>query len=77
MFTQTTVLHPCHTLQYFKEAHWPFEWIDTAKKIIRDEFECLYMFQDARRTAEEEEEEMEVNQVHSKCCVHDSLLIAC
>ena len=32
-FTLTTALYLCHKLQYFKEAHWPSEWIDTAKSI--------------------------------------------
>ena len=31
-FTLTTALYLCHKLQYFKEAHWPSKWIDTAKK---------------------------------------------
>jgi hypothetical protein len=28
------VLHPRHKLQYFRNAGWPEEWVDTAKEII-------------------------------------------
>jgi hypothetical protein len=36
------VLHPHHKLKYFKAAGWDEEWIDTAKKLIRDQFESRY-----------------------------------
>ena len=32
------VLHPEHKLEYFKEAGWSQEWIDTAVEIVRDEW---------------------------------------
>jgi len=35
-------LHPQHKLTYFKEAGWEQEWIDTAEKIVRMEFDQSY-----------------------------------
>ena len=40
------VLHPCHKLHYFQHAGWTSEWIATAKKIVRDEFDRTYRFRD-------------------------------
>lgn len=37
------MLHPRHKLEYFKNAGWEPEWIDTAKSIVREEFEQSYM----------------------------------
>jgi hypothetical protein len=34
-----TVLHPRHKLSYFKNANWEPEWIEAARKIVRDEFD--------------------------------------
>ena len=36
------VLHPHHKLNYFKKAKWDNEWIDMARQIVWDEFECSY-----------------------------------
>jgi hypothetical protein len=36
------VLHPRHKLGYFRSAKWDDEWIETAKQIVRDEFERTY-----------------------------------
>ena len=40
------VLHPCHKLHYFKTAGWEDEWIDTARDIVREEFDRTYAFMD-------------------------------
>jgi hypothetical protein len=32
------VLHPRHKLQYFKNAKWEQDWIDTAQQIVNDEY---------------------------------------
>jgi hypothetical protein len=37
------VLHPRHKLDYFEKADWEEEWIVTAKRIVREEFERSYM----------------------------------
>lgn len=39
---RNTVLHPRHKLQYFKDAQWEQEWIDVAKRIVREEFDRSY-----------------------------------
>lgn len=36
------VLNPRYKLQYFKKAHWPSDWIQTARDITRDEYERTY-----------------------------------
>jgi hypothetical protein len=36
------VLHPRHKLKYFKAQKWDEEWIQTARDIVRDEFERSY-----------------------------------
>jgi hypothetical protein len=33
------VLHPRHKLAYFKAAGWDQDWINTAKDLVRDQFE--------------------------------------
>ncbi|KAF8148657.1 hypothetical protein B0H34DRAFT_785604 [Crassisporium funariophilum] len=33
------VLHPRHKLQYFKTAQWEDNWIETARTIVRKEFD--------------------------------------
>jgi hypothetical protein len=37
------VLHPKHKLEYFWQAGWTSDWIDTAEALVRDEFEHSYM----------------------------------
>ncbi|KAG5634503.1 hypothetical protein H0H81_001717 [Sphagnurus paluster] len=37
------VLHPRHKLAYFKAACWEKRWIDTAQKLVCDEFEHSYV----------------------------------
>ena len=36
------VLHPCHKLQYFKNAGWQDEWIERAEEIVCMVFDLLY-----------------------------------
>ena len=40
------VLHPRHKLHYFKTAGWEDEWINTARDIVREEFDRTYAFMD-------------------------------
>ena len=40
------VLHPRHKLKYFENAGWEEDWIDTARQIVRDEFDRTYTFMD-------------------------------
>src|SRR5216683_2083332 len=40
--TRPSVLHPHHKLQYFKTTGWQNDWIQTAKTLVYDEFECSY-----------------------------------
>ena len=37
-----TVLHPRHKLDYFKNAQWSREWIDTAEGLVRKRYESRY-----------------------------------
>ncbi len=37
------VLHPHHKLQYFKDIGWQDDWIETARDIMRAEFERKYL----------------------------------
>jgi hypothetical protein len=36
------VLHPRHKLQYFKNAGWESDWIQTATDLVHDEFDLSY-----------------------------------
>jgi len=36
------VLHPCHKLNYFKNAKWEDDWIEDARQLVRDEFDLSY-----------------------------------
>ena len=40
--TWQVVQHPRHKLNYFKAAKWDKEWIDTARQIVREEYEHTY-----------------------------------
>jgi hypothetical protein len=40
------ILHPYHKLSYFQHAGWTPEWIVSEKKIVQDEFDHSYCFQD-------------------------------
>jgi hypothetical protein len=40
------VLHPRHKLHYFKKAGWDEAWIETARDIVRAEFDQTYAFMD-------------------------------
>jgi len=51
LLTHLVVLHPRHKLEYFKKAKWDDDWIDTAKQIVRDEFERSYQDHDAAASA--------------------------
>jgi hypothetical protein len=35
-------VHPRHKLEYFRKAFWPKDWIEVAKRIVRDEYEHTY-----------------------------------
>jgi hypothetical protein len=48
--TRRVVLHPPHKLNYFKAAKWDKEWIDTARQIVRDEYERTYKAPDKLTT---------------------------
>ena len=39
-----SVLHPHHKLHYFKTAGWEEDWIETARDIVREEFDRTYAF---------------------------------
>lgn len=41
-YNLSTVLHPQHKLQYFQDANWDDEWIDTATGIVCEEFLQAY-----------------------------------
>jgi len=51
------VLHPRHKLKYFKKHNWEATWIDTARQIVRDEFDRS----DAAMDANADEEGMQVD----------------
>jgi hypothetical protein len=36
------VLHPCHKLAYFEAARWDQAWIETARDLVREQFELRY-----------------------------------
>jgi hypothetical protein len=37
-----SVLHPHHKLNYFKNVKWEDDWIETARQLVRDEFDLSY-----------------------------------
>ena len=39
---RASVLHPQHKLDYFSQAGWPSDWIETAENLVREEFERTY-----------------------------------
>jgi hypothetical protein len=41
------VLHPRYKLQYFDNAGWPSDWIQTAREIVIAEFERSYKSTDS------------------------------
>ncbi|KAF8550527.1 hypothetical protein OG21DRAFT_397915 [Imleria badia] len=36
------VLHPRHKLQYFRQANWEQDWINTAEELVREEYNRTY-----------------------------------
>ena len=40
------MLHPQHKLKYFENAGWPVDWIDSAREIVRAEFDRTYVARD-------------------------------
>ena len=58
IYYSNVVLHPRHKLQYFRSAGWEAEWIETARKIVRDEFDRTYAFMDVDIPDEEVDEEV-------------------
>src|SRR5271168_747090 len=47
-FSVILVLHPRHKLKYFEMAGWEEEWIQTARQIVRSEFDRTYAFMDIK-----------------------------
>ncbi|KAG6809581.1 hypothetical protein H0H92_015686, partial [Tricholoma furcatifolium] len=43
IFHISMVLHPRHKLTYFKNTGWQLDWIDTARDLVRNEFERMYL----------------------------------
>lgn len=39
---RTLALHPQYKLEYFTDAGWEEEWIDTAKSIVREQYDRAY-----------------------------------
>lgn len=54
--TWWVVLHPRHKLNYFKAAKWDKEWIDTARQIVREEYERSYKAPDKSTTPNAEDD---------------------
>ncbi|KAG6852532.1 hypothetical protein C0991_011129 [Blastosporella zonata] len=52
------VLHPQYKLEYFKSAKWPQDWIDTACRIVEDEFEKAYVDMEIVESAESSTENL-------------------
>jgi hypothetical protein len=46
ILTIILVLYPCHKVSYFQCAGWMAEWVGAARKIIQDEFDSSYHFQE-------------------------------
>jgi len=42
IFILLSVLHPRHKLEYFKAQKWEHGWIQTARDIVREEFDRSY-----------------------------------
>ncbi|KAF8797538.1 hypothetical protein BYT27DRAFT_7219086 [Phlegmacium glaucopus] len=42
VFRIAMVLHPCHKLQYFKNAGWQDDWIEQVEEIVCTEFDLSY-----------------------------------
>ena len=53
------VLHPHHKLKYFENAGWEEDWVDTARQIVRDEFDRTYAFMDIE--VDEDKDKLEAN----------------
>ena len=62
-FSVILVLHPRHKMKYFKSAGWEEDWIQTARKIIRSEFDRTYAFMDI-------EVETQAGSAEDKVCVY-------
>ena len=45
-FKSSVVIHPHHKLQYFKNAGWKEDWIETSQAIVHAEFDQTYAFMD-------------------------------
>ena len=57
LLTLITVLHPRHKVAYFKSANWEPEWIESAEKIVRKEYERSYA---SRTTSIDHGDEVEI-----------------
>ena len=58
------VLHPRHKFAYFKNAGWEDEWIKTAERIVRKEYERLYAHQGDAEDGDAMGDEGAANIVH-------------
>ncbi|TFY76101.1 hypothetical protein EWM64_g7913 [Hericium alpestre] len=54
------VLHPRHKLAYFKAARWEQDWIDTARNVVREEFDRSYASREVEDDTEDENNSAEV-----------------
>jgi hypothetical protein len=59
------VLHPQHKLAYFKAQGWEESWVDTAHKIVHEEYDCLYA--PANLSVDSEDKYIHVGSVDSVC----------
>ena len=66
------VLHPQHKLEYFHEAGWESDWVDTAESLVRDEFELSYTATNSDSehddSDEEDEQSLESENETKKVC---------
>jgi len=70
------VLHPCHKLAYFEAAGWDQHWINTAKDLVREQFESKYAMLPA--TKDKHHGNVESGALHSKSpvsCIYHLLYL--
>ncbi|KAF8416999.1 hypothetical protein L210DRAFT_3428716, partial [Boletus edulis BED1] len=62
------ILHPRHKLEYFKDANWADDWVDTAERLVWQQFENLYASNTTDFKAPNSDiEVLEDQPVHIKC----------
>lgn len=62
-FLTFAVLHPWHKLEYFKQAKWEQDWIDTALDLVREMYDSSYALLEVEEETLEHEAEEEITQV--------------